>query len=105
VKKVYSHESIVTINHLRNVLEAQGVPALVRNDRLFGVLGEVPFVECWPQLWVLSDHQAGHAERLITEALAEPDRGFEDWECPDCRERVEAAFGVCWNCGAESPDG
>lgn len=101
MKKVYSHESIVTISHLRNLLEAQGVAAIVRNDRLFGVLGEVPFVECWPQLWVLDNLQADHAEQLIGAALAEPDDGFADWTCSSCGERIEGQFAACWQCGAE----
>ncbi len=101
MRKVYSHESLVMVNHLRNVLEAQGVAALVRNDRLMGVLGEVPFVECWPQLWVVQDHQATRAEQLILEALEEPDPALADWTCGACGEQVDAAFGLCWNCGAE----
>lgn len=101
MRKVYSHESLVMVNHLRNVLEAQGVAALVRNDRLMGVLGEVPFVECWPQLWVVQDHQATRAEQLILEALEEPDPALADWTCSACGEQVDAAFGLCWNCGAE----
>lgn len=101
MRKVYSHESLVMINHLRNVLEAQGVAALVRNDRLMGVLGEVPFVECWPQLWVVRDHQTTRAEQLILEALEEPDPALVDWTCVACGEQVDAAFGLCWNCGAE----
>ncbi|MCC5869144.1 MAG: DUF2007 domain-containing protein [Gammaproteobacteria bacterium] len=104
MKKVYSHESIVTINHLRNVLEAQGVAAIVRNDRLFGVLGEVPFMECWPQLWVLNDLQADHAKQLIGAALAEPDGSDVDWTCGSCGERIEGHFAVCWQCGAQAPE-
>ncbi len=104
MKKVYSHESIVTINHLRNLLEAQGVAAIVRNDRLLGVLGEVPFMECWPQLWVLDNLQADHAKHLITAALSEPAGGFADWSCSSCGERIEGQFAVCWQCGAELPE-
>ncbi len=104
MKKVYSHESIVTINHLRNLLEAQGIRAMVRNDRLFGVLGEVPFMECWPQLWVLDDLQASYAEQVLQEAMTAPDSEAPEWRCPACGERVDGQFAVCWNCGAAHPD-
>ena len=104
MKKVYTHESIITISHLRNLLEAQGVAAIVRNDRLSGVLGEVPFMECWPQLWVLNDRHADLATRLIGTALAEPDGGFADWTCSSCSERIEGQFAVCWHCGAQVPE-
>ena len=104
MKQVYSHESIVTVTHLRNLLEAQGISALVRNDRLFGVLGEVPFMECWPQVWVLDDLQVEQARALIGEALAEPAGNQPDWHCRSCGERIEGHFGLCWNCGADHPE-
>jgi hypothetical protein len=27
----------------------------------------------------------------------------EPWTCPQCGERIEGQFGVCWQCGAERP--
>ena len=52
MRKVHTAESAIEIAHLRNLLESEGIACLVRNDRLAGVIGEIPFVECWPELWV-----------------------------------------------------
>jgi len=104
MKKIFSNESIVTVNHLCNLLRAEGIPAVVRNDRLMGVLGEVPYVECWPQLWVVNHGDAGRAERLIDQALRDPGDADRPWRCVRCGERSEGQFAACWNCGAEAPE-
>ena len=58
MRKVHTAESIIEIAHLRNLLEAAGIACYVRNERLGGALGEIPFVECWPELWVLRNGDA-----------------------------------------------
>ena len=99
MRKVHTAESLVEIAHLRNVLEAEGIACTVRNDRLAGVVGEIPFVECWPELWVLETGHTLRARALIEEALRTP-AGAAAWRCPGCGETVEAQFAVCWHCGA-----
>jgi hypothetical protein len=103
VKKLYSHESLITVTHLANVLTAAGLRAEVRNTRLGGVLGEIPFFECWPELWVADEDHAA-AERLLQEALAEPGSGASAWRCPACGETIEPQFAVCWRCGEPAPE-
>ena len=99
MRKVHTAESLVEIAHLRNLLEADGIACQVRNDRLGGIVGEIPFLECWPELWVVESGQSLRAGALIEEALrASPAR--DDWRCPRCAETIEAQFALCWNCGA-----
>ena len=69
-RKVHTSESVIEVVHLRNVLESAGIACEVRNDRLGGALGEIPFVECWPQLWVRNAGDVLRARGLIDEALA-----------------------------------
>jgi hypothetical protein len=98
-RKVYTAESVVEIAHLRNLLESAGIPCDVRNDRLGGALGEIPFVECWPQLWVRNAGDVLRARGLIDEALR-PVPDAEAWVCPRCGERIEPQFAQCWHCAA-----
>jgi hypothetical protein len=99
---VYVAESAIEIAHLRNLLETAGIRCEVRNDRLGGVVGEIPFVECWPELWVREPGQALRARALIDEALRPANTG-DPWSCPRCGEQVEPQFSVCWCCGADAP--
>jgi hypothetical protein len=102
MKRVFSGPTLVDIVHLQNLLEQAGIRSFIKNRALGGALGDLPFLDCAPELWVLNDTESGLAENVIREALA-PDRPGKGapWHCPHCRERNEAQFAVCWNCGAE----
>ena len=102
MRKVHTAESLLEIAHLRNVLESAGIACVVRNDRLGGVVGEIPFLECWPELWIVESGNLLPARALIAEALGARPSGWE-WLCAQCGEASEAQFTVCWNCGAGRP--
>ena len=98
MRKVYTAESLVEIAHLRNVLESAGIRCSVRNDRLAGVVGEIPFVECWPELWISNPADLLRARELIAE-LTRAGPGGAAWTCGGCGESIEPQFAVCWKCG------
>jgi hypothetical protein len=98
MKRVATAESLAEIGHYRNVLEQQGIACLIKNEQLSGALGEVPFLECLPELWVLDDADEARAEKLLAE-LRQEVRGQRPWRCPACKETNEGQFAVCWNCG------
>jgi hypothetical protein len=99
VRKVHTAPSLVEIAHLRNILATEGIGCQIRNDQLAGVMGEIPFLECWPELWVQRPGDALRARGLIDIAL-QPSAAVEPWACPGCGERIEGQFAMCWNCGA-----
>lgn len=101
MRKLYSAESIIVIAHLRNVLEAAGIPALIRNDRLLGVMGEIPFTECWPELWVRNEGDILRARALIDAELQAP-LAAESWTCGQCGENLDGQFSDCWRCAGET---
>lgn len=85
-----------------DTLRAAGITCVVRNTALSGALGEIPFLECAPQLWVERDDDEPRA-REILQQLREPMQG-PTWQCTHCGETSEAQFGSCWRCGAVRPD-
>jgi len=98
MKKLNSSESLVTINHWKNILESEGIACEIRNEHLGSIIGEMPFVEVWPQLWIVNDLDFNRAEELLSaDALAESPS--ESWKCRQCGEINEGQFGACWNCG------
>lgn len=99
MKKLTSAETIVTITHYKNVLEAEGIRSEIRNQHLGGVMGEVPVFETWPQLWV-GELDLDRASQLIRQAEAETPG--EPWSCAQCGEPNEGQFGACWKCGASA---
>ena len=98
MKRILTSELLAEIEHFRNVLEQDGIRCIVKNEQLSGALGEVPFLECLPELWVVNDRDREPAERLLKELRS--DRTSQaDWRCPKCHESNEGQFAVCWNCG------
>jgi hypothetical protein len=82
-------------------LRAAGVGCQLRNTTLGGAIGEIPFLECAPQLWIDNDADEARA-RTILQQLQRPQRG-PAWHCAQCGEQSEAQFGACWQCGAVRP--
>lgn len=103
MKRVYRTESLLTINHLKNIVEHEGIGCVVKNDKLMGAMGEIPFLECWPELWVVNDREAAKAEAIIRAALSTEEPAGDDWTCGNCGERIEGQFSQCWQCGADCP--
>jgi len=100
MKKLTSAESLILINHYKNVLEAEGIATEVRNQHLGSIMGEVPFFETWPQLWIVNDLDFDRATQLVGAVDAESPA--EPWKCTDCGEQNEGQFAACWNCGSSA---
>jgi len=97
MKKLTSADSLVTISHYRNVLESEGIRCQIRNQHLSPLAGEIPFVEVWPELWVVNDLEFDRARQLIDEAVS-GESPTDPWRCSHCGEENEGQFAACWNC-------
>ena len=98
MKRVYSSESVAMAWHVRNVLEQHNIDAVVKNDKLYSVSGEVPFTECWPQVWVKHPLDLRRAQQLILEIEFPEEVDEPDWQCRHCGEVNLGNFAICWNC-------
>ena len=98
MKRVHASESLAEIGHLRNLLEQSGIACAVKNEQLCGALGEIPFLECLPELWVLDDGVVPDALRVIADFNAAV-ISVGAWQCPACSEANEGQFAACWRCG------
>ena len=93
---------MLEIAHLRNVLETEGIACVIRNDRLAGALGEIPFMECWPELWVVENLYVLKARELIADCKGAGPARSQEWTCDRCGEVQGAQFDACWRCSAET---
>ncbi|MDX1460574.1 MAG: DUF2007 domain-containing protein [Xanthomonadales bacterium] len=102
--KVFEHFDLATVGHYQSVLEAEGIPTHLKNQYLTGALGDLPFVEAVPELWIINEKDLARANALIRglrEAQAQP---RPDWSCPTCQAVVEGVFASCWKCQAPRPE-
>lgn len=98
MKRVFSSWNLAIVHHYRNVLEAEGIRAVVRNQYLSSAMGDLPTTECQAELWVLADAHAARAEQLLRGALPQE----PEWRC-GCGEALGGQFTQCWRCGAYRP--
>jgi hypothetical protein len=97
MKRVLSGNSLPDTTHFKNLLEQSGIACVIKNRELGGGLGDLPVLDCAPELWVFDDEHARRAEALIRDSVR-PSRGAP-WRCSACGEDNEPQFGVCWSCG------
>lgn len=83
---------------IRHTLELNDITCIIKNEKLAGVVGEVPPIECWAELWV-PEEEYEDAKQLVDEALAQPEIQGEPWICTNCGEEGESQFTECWKCG------
>ncbi len=101
MKTVFASLDALEVHHLRNVLQAEGIRTVIRNELLSRLAGEVPFTEVAIELAVPDDADAERAARLIRQYRSSRPPSGPGWQCPACGERLEPQFTACWRCGAE----
>lgn len=96
--KVFEHFDFSRVGQMQSLLESHGIKTFIRNQYGSSVMGEVPFVEVVPQLFVLHESDAQRAIELLQ--LDRPrEAAGGDWICPECGVDVDAQFDCCWKCG------
>jgi len=98
VIKVFESFDFSRVGQMQSLLESHGIKTFIRNQYGSSVMGEVPFVEVVPQLFVLREHDAERAIELLQLDLPYEAAGG-DWTCPECGVEVDAHFDRCWKCG------
>jgi hypothetical protein len=98
LKKLTSADSLVTISHYKNLLESEGIPAFLKNEHLGSIVGDMPFQEVWPQLWIVNDLDYDRALQLIDADRIVDESPKTPWRCRKCGTENEGQFAACWQC-------
>ena len=101
--RVYTAQSITLVHHMMNVLETYGIASVIQNEDIFMAAGELPVIDCWPELWV-ADSEYDRAKEIVDTALSDEVTPGTPWKCPSCGEEHESQFTDCWKCGASRPE-
>ncbi len=99
MKMIYTNENRFFVNNARNIVEAQGIETIVKNEFAAGASGDIAPFDTWLELWVIHDRDYKKAFDLIEQAFN--DTHQTQWMCAKCNEQNEPAFDLCWSCGAE----
>lgn len=102
MKLIYTNENRFLVSNMKNIVENAGIEVTLKNEYISGGAGELSPFDTWLELWVVEDTNQNRAIQLINDAqLTDNDH---DWFCPQCHERNNAAFEICWNCQHEKGD-
>jgi hypothetical protein len=69
--KIFEDFDITLVGYYQSVLESNNIETFMKNQFGTGGLGELPFVEVVPQLWVLNDAEVPRAIALLEELQSE----------------------------------
>jgi len=103
MRKVYASDNHAIIGLVRQVIEDDAIPCVVRNDFLGGGAGDLPINETWPEIWVIEDRDFDRARALVDAVLATDHPDESAWRCASCDEPMEGQFTNCWRCGVARP--
>ncbi len=97
MKKVYVALNLPDAHIMLNLLTQSGIDAHVFNANAQSGMGELPFTETYPQVWVMNDAHTERAKTIVREYKFAP-INHAVVLCDECGEENPANFGVCWNC-------
>lgn len=72
--KVFEDFDITLVGYYQSVLESNDIQTFMKNQFATGGLGELPFVEVVPQLWVLNEAEVPRAIALLKELQNDEER-------------------------------
>ena len=96
--KVFENFDFSRVGQMQSLLESHDIKTFIKNQFGSSVMGEVPFVEVVPQLYILQEKDLARAKQLLQLDLP-VDQPEEDWSCTACGVDVEGSFDRCWKCG------
>lgn len=100
MQKIYTEQTLFMVAHIKNLLESEHIHCELRNQYTAGGVGELSFIDTWPELWVNYEDVA-RAKTIIDDHLSLAND--DEWTCR-CGEMNGAAFSSCWSCGRDRPD-
>lgn len=98
MKKLYTAADLPQAYLLSHQLDEAGIAHYISNENLQGGLGELPFTQTYPVLWLYDAADHVRARAIIDRFEAAP-APREGWGCQACGEGNPPGFELCWKCG------
>ena len=104
MKKIHSAATLIEAYMVRDLLGQAGIEAIVLNENLQSIVGEIPVNHAGPEVWILNPSAIGRALEVVRRMLS-PMAAQTAVFCPGCHEENPRNFELCWKCLAELPVG
>ncbi|TVZ40824.1 putative signal transducing protein [Alteromonadaceae bacterium 2753L.S.0a.02] len=96
MKLIYSHSNKILVENVKNLLQQEIIPVVLKNEYAGGAVGELAAIDTWPEIWV-QEHNYNRALAVLNKFLSQRDE--DEWQCSTCGELNGSAFEACWQCG------
>jgi hypothetical protein len=96
LKLIYTNENLFLVGNAKNILQAQGIEVILKNQFAQSAIGETSSIDAWPELWLRNDSDYEDAFKVIESCLSEENAA--EWVCIECDESNDASFEICWSC-------
>lgn len=102
--KLFTSSDPFLLQSVKSELDALSIPYLVKNEFAGGAMGELPWQESQPELWLIDESWSTRANKVVNSLMDshEPTEQFP-WVCGHCNEPNGEAFDTCWKCGESRP--
>ena len=50
--RIFASLNVAEVHHAKNLLDSVGIRCYVRNEMLASAIGQLPFGDCQPELWL-----------------------------------------------------
>ncbi|MEJ2508002.1 MAG: DUF2007 domain-containing protein [Gammaproteobacteria bacterium] len=97
--RLYQAADLQEAHLLLHQLSAEGIEARLFNQYAQGGLGDIPFPNAYPEIWLLDERDLARARMVIYSFERRPEVEGQI-TCPNCGEDNPANFETCWHCGA-----
>lgn len=96
--RVYQAANLPQAYLLAGLLRHAGITVRIFNENAQGGMGDIPFSETYPEVWIESAADFAQASDLVASFEKAPvDKGSVF--CRACSEENPANFELCWKCG------
>jgi hypothetical protein len=102
MKRVLIAPTLLDAQLAVDVLSSLGIVSHIFNANAAGALGEVPFMQAQPEVWVDDDTQEARARETLSDLSNAAAR--DEKICPHCGELNPGNFLSCWQCKRALPD-
>ncbi|MFP5418747.1 MAG: putative signal transducing protein [Gammaproteobacteria bacterium] len=102
MKRVHIAPTLLDAQLAADALSSLGIVTHIFNANAAGALGEVPFMQAQPEVWVENDAEETQAREALSNLQHAAPR--DEKTCPHCGEASPGNFLSCWQCGHALPD-
>ncbi len=96
--RIYQAANLPQAHLLAGLLRHAGIAVRIFNENAQGGMGEIPFGETYPEIWLEDAADKPRALAVIADFEAAP-LAREQVYCRACSEENPANFELCWKCG------